>query len=252
LGSDPVPVPSADFDTPQSLNLYGYVLSNPVINVDADGHDCVKQTRTGNNTETVEVTSGNCDSVQVGDGQTKTYVPGRVDASSIRSSGSGGITFGYTPYSGGAGVADLKAAPIPDNPGIAYGWGNNAQAYQRLAAADTLVRNTAIAYGVVYGGLAAGAAGPEIAAATSAARSGIVFRLAHGMRLAVGHSQVLAEEGAIKNAIATAIASRQIETIGDRFEGVVNVAGTYIKFTGGWNAAGQTVISNVMGAALQK
>lgn len=33
------PVPYADLDDPQSLNLYAYVRNNPVVHVDADGHD---------------------------------------------------------------------------------------------------------------------------------------------------------------------------------------------------------------------
>jgi RHS repeat-associated protein len=35
----PVPVPYADFNDPQSLNLYTYVRNVPTVNVDADGHD---------------------------------------------------------------------------------------------------------------------------------------------------------------------------------------------------------------------
>jgi hypothetical protein len=72
------------------------------------------------------------------------------------------------------------------------------------------------------------------------------------MRLALGHSHVLAEEGAIKNAIAAAIGSGAIQRVGaSAFQGVVNVAGTYIKFTGAFTPSG-VVVSNVMGAALQK
>jgi RHS repeat-associated protein len=35
----PDAVPWADFDNPQSLNLYSYVLNNPLTNADSDGHD---------------------------------------------------------------------------------------------------------------------------------------------------------------------------------------------------------------------
>ncbi len=35
---NPAGVPYADFANPQSLNLYAYVLNNPVTRVDADGH----------------------------------------------------------------------------------------------------------------------------------------------------------------------------------------------------------------------
>lgn len=253
-GSDPVPVPSADFDNPQSLNLYSYVHNNPLTNVDPDGHDCVVQTRTSDTTESVSVSSGNCDNVKVGDGQTKTYVAGTVDMSSISSDHAGGINVGYTPYAGGgdSGVQNMQAAPVPDNPGIAYGWGNNAQGYQTLGEASHGVNVvTAVALGV-YGSVGAAIVGGEIAAGTAAARSGIIFRLAHGMRLAAGHSQVLAETGAVKNAIAAAIASGAIQKMGgSAFQGVVQVAGTFIRFTGAFTANG-VVVSNVMGQALQK
>ena len=33
------PVPYAQLDDPQSLNLYSYVRNNPLARVDADGHD---------------------------------------------------------------------------------------------------------------------------------------------------------------------------------------------------------------------
>jgi hypothetical protein len=63
---------------------------------------------------------------------------------------------------------------------------------------------------------------------------------------------VLAEEGAIKNAIAAAIGPGAIQRMGaSAFQGAVNVAGTYIKFTGAFTPSG-VVVSNVMGAALQK
>ena len=253
-GSDPFPVPSADFENPQSLNLYSYVHNNPLTNADPDGHDCVVQTRTSETTENVSVSSGNCDNVKVGDGQTKTYIAGTVDVGSITGNGAGGINVGYTPYAGGgdAGVASLNGAPVPDNPGLAYNWGNNAQGYQMLGAADKAVTYATIGATLAYGGVGAAIAGGEIAAGTAAARSGIIFRLAHGMRIAAGHSQVLAEQGAIKNAIATAIASGAIQKMGGAaFQGVVQVAGTFIRFTGAFTANG-VVVSNVMGQALQK
>jgi hypothetical protein len=38
---DPDPVPYADFDDPQALNLYVYVRNNPLSQSDTDGHACV-------------------------------------------------------------------------------------------------------------------------------------------------------------------------------------------------------------------
>lgn len=37
-GDDPEPVPYADLENPQSLNLYEYAGNNPLIHIDADGH----------------------------------------------------------------------------------------------------------------------------------------------------------------------------------------------------------------------
>ena len=154
-------------EDPQSWNFYGYVQNNPVKNTDPDGHDCIVQTRTGDNTEDVSRTSGNCDNVQVNtdEGQSKTYIAGVVKMSSVTSDGSGGITFGYTSYSGDAGVADLKGPPFPENTNLDPFWGNNAQGYGTFRAANTLVTDAAVATGVVYGGLAAAAMGPGAAAA---------------------------------------------------------------------------------------
>lgn len=106
---------------------------------------------------------------------------------------------------------------------------------------------------LAFAGVAISAFGPEVAAATQASRSQIVFQLGHGMRIAGGHSQVLAYVGPMRNAIATAIASKSYQMMNsESFEGIVNVTGTYIRFTGGWNSTGRMVVSNVMGAALQK
>src|SRR5271154_349752 len=38
-GEKPMEVPYAQYDDPQSLNLYGYVRNNPITGIDADGHD---------------------------------------------------------------------------------------------------------------------------------------------------------------------------------------------------------------------
>jgi hypothetical protein len=121
-----------------------------------------------------------------------------------------------------------------------------------LSQAGTTANGIGWATLAVAGTGVAAIAGAELLTATTAARSGVIFRLAHGMRAASGHSMVLAGQAALRNAIAAAIASGAFQKVGNSFVGVVNVGGTYVKFTGGWNAAGQMIVSNVMGAALQK
>ena len=77
----------------------------------------------------------------------------------------------------------------------------------------------------------------------------MIYRLAHGMRLALGHSTMVAQEAAMKNAIAAAITSEAIQKSGgNAFEGFVNVAGTFIRVTGALTFSG-VVVGNVMGAA---
>jgi RHS repeat-associated protein len=176
-GSIPDSILSGNINSPQSLNGYMYVMNNPLNHTDANGHDCVLQTRTSLSSETVTVTAGNCDNISAGDGQSKTYVPGTVDIGSITSDGSGGISLGFTPDSGGGGTADLKGAPIPDNPGIAYNWGNNAQGYQTLGTAGATVgsvRGVVTFYGASLSIAACVVGCPTAVAATIATIRGAV------------------------------------------------------------------------------
>lgn len=178
-GLDPVPVPWANFENPQSLNLYAYVRNDPLSNSDPDGNDCVVQTRTDYDKETVTVSSGTCDNVNVENGQTKTYIAGTVDVSSIQSNGSGGITFGYTPYQGGGGVANLQGASIPDNPNLAYYWQNNAQGYQTLrttAATVGSVKGVALFYAASTAAAACALFCPEAAAVLDVAQNQLALK----------------------------------------------------------------------------
>ena len=169
---------SGDPMNPQSWNLYSYVQNNPLSRIDPDGHDCVVQTRTSNTTENVSTSSGNCDNVSVGDGQTKTYVPGTVTGISVN--GGNSIDIGYNSYDGqSSGVTNSGAAPVPENTNLAYGWGNNAQGYQQLAGAANVVNKAAAVTVGVYGGVACYIACP--AATAAAARWGL-------QRLAMGAS----------------------------------------------------------------
>jgi len=57
----PEAVPYADTDNPQSLNLYSYVLNNPLSHRDPDGHSCAPDTSsTDPKTGALTVTAGAC------------------------------------------------------------------------------------------------------------------------------------------------------------------------------------------------
>ena len=64
--ADPDPVPYADFQNPQSLNLYSYVLNNPLKSTDPDGHthqECAPDTSSVDKNGTLTITGGACHDV---------------------------------------------------------------------------------------------------------------------------------------------------------------------------------------------
>jgi RHS repeat-associated protein len=135
----PVSVPFYNPLNPQSLNLYSYAHNNPVTDSDPDGHDCVVQTRTSDKSESVSVSSGTCDGVKTGDGQSATYVPGTVAGVQAGQDGKS-IDIGYTPYQGGGyGDQNANAAPYPDRPGLAYGF--NEAGYRTLGTAGATMND---------------------------------------------------------------------------------------------------------------
>ncbi len=56
LSPDPSALAYADPTNPQSLNLYSYVLNNPLTNIDPTGLDCVQDNGDG----TVTTNTGDC------------------------------------------------------------------------------------------------------------------------------------------------------------------------------------------------
>jgi hypothetical protein len=159
--------PFADFDpnNPQSWNLYGYVRNNPLTNTDPDGNGCVTQTRNSSTTETVTVQADGPCSGSVADGQSQTYVPGTVTGVSAGADGHS-IDIGYTPYDGSSSLSVTNTASAPDanNPGLAPGYGNNAQGWRTLGVTGATVNPIAGVVMTVVSGFIGGGfgAGPEI------------------------------------------------------------------------------------------
>ena len=152
--TDPEPSPWADFTNPQSLNLYSYVLNNPVSHSDPDGHDCI-DTSIFSNTGTIAVVSG--DNCLNNLGPNAIYVNGTVDAKSLTASVSAsGTTFGYNytspdGQSGGSGV--IAQAPTF---GSLEGPANQA-GLNLLSTSAGVVNAATVGYAAVFGTAGAGA-----------------------------------------------------------------------------------------------
>jgi len=167
------PFDGSDPDDPQSWNLYSYVQNNPLTNTDPDGHDCVVQTRTGNNTETVTSSAGTCAGVKVGDGQSATYVNGTVTGVKAGVDGHS-IDIGFNSYDGqSSGTQNAGAAPIPDSTNLAPGWGNNQQGYNTLGAASKVVTAATVAVGVTFGSVGGAIVATDVLAGGGASLAGV-------------------------------------------------------------------------------
>jgi hypothetical protein len=221
---------------PQSWNLYSYVQNNPLTNTDPDGHDCVTQTRTSETTEAVYVSSGGCTGA-AGNGTTQTYVPGTVTGISVNG-GNGGtsIDIGYNAYDGqSSGVTNANAAPIPDNPGIAYGYqmaGFNQLAYTNrvVSAVGGPVMN-ALSFGL--GGLLADAA-PETGLLSGIGKTRVAINFAHdifGVRS--GHLPPPGTPDEVRQAVTAALNGGKYSTNANGvIEGTTTIHGVEVGFRG--------------------
>jgi RHS repeat-associated protein len=245
----PAPLPYSDFENPQSLNLYSYVNNNPLTNADPTGHSVnVCTTGSDGSQQCTLLSNDQYQASQQGNGSLN--VP---TLDQVGSNGNGSGQFNSTAITDSNGNTVGSATYVSDGGADYYA---NANSFNQLANTSRVVTAGTAIYAGVYGVVGGAIAGGEIAASTAAARSNIIFRLAHGTDLKalldIGHNVPLADIGEIKNAIATAVASGATQSLGgNAFQGVVNVAGTFVRFTGADTPSG-TVISNVMGNALQR
>jgi hypothetical protein len=98
MSPDPSVLDYADPTNPQTLNLYSYVLNNPLIFTDPDGLDCVYTSNQTSSSVTVTTVRGDCKS----DTDDGVYVDGHIDTDSYKytqSNGNYSLNYNYTPDS---------------------------------------------------------------------------------------------------------------------------------------------------------
>src|ERR1700721_2664943 len=100
---DPSGLELADPSNPQSLNLYAYVMNNPLINIDPHGLDCFTTSNLTSTSVTVTtyVAATSCDGIKGG-----TYVDGTINTKSygaaVGADGDVHVSLGYTPSDSGS------------------------------------------------------------------------------------------------------------------------------------------------------
>lgn len=156
--SYPDPVPWADLENPQSLNLYGYGFNNPLSNTDDDGHDV---NICDNNGNCHEVSNEDYQKAQQGNNGSLN-VP---TLDQVGSNGNGSGQFNATAITDANGNTVGTATYVSDGPTDYYA---NSAGYGILANASATVGSVK---GVAsfYGASLAGAVGLYAAGATAGA-----------------------------------------------------------------------------------
>ncbi len=179
-GWGPTAVPSADFENPQTMNLYSYVLNNPLTGTDPDGHDCVNGSNAANGTVSYISTSNPADC-----GKGYTYVNGTVDPNSFTYK-NGQLGFNISNYADGSGTAGSVTMTVgnqadPDTLKAGVFGSSSAQTWTN---ANGAVTDATIFVAATAGSVGVAIAGTEITAGTAAARSNLIFQLEkHGVGL---------------------------------------------------------------------
>lgn len=151
--SHPDPVPWADLENPQTLNLYSYGNNNPVSNADDDGHDV-----------NICDNNGNCHQVS------------NEEYQKAQQGNNGGLNVPTLDQVGsnGNGSGQFNATAITDSNGNTVGTatyvsnGNldyyaNANGYQQLATASRATNQVTAGYAIVFGAVGAGMVAADIA-----------------------------------------------------------------------------------------
>lgn len=156
----PDAVPFADFGNPQSLNLYSYVLNNPLTGADPSGHDVQLCTTDSYGNQNCNIVSNDQYTAAQQGNNGSLNVP---SLNTVGTNGSGNIT-----DSNGNTVGTATYVP---NSGADYYSPGGPQAYAQLSAANTVVNTAAAATGIVYGAIGAAVVGAP--AVATVARAGL-------------------------------------------------------------------------------
>jgi RHS repeat-associated protein len=162
-------------DDPQSWNLYGYVLNNPLKNTDPDGHDV--QICDNNGHCSTPISNDAYKAAQQASNQGGLSAPTLYQVGNSKDA-NGNFTAVAITNSSGQQVG--TATYVPDeHPGTDPYVGNNMAGLQTIGATNKVVTYAVVGTGAVYGGFVAAAAAPAAAAAVG--RWGL-------QRLAIGAS----------------------------------------------------------------
>jgi RHS repeat-associated protein len=235
-GTDPEPVPWADYTNPQSLNLYSYVQNNPLTNVDPDGHDCIYATGVGSG---YQVVSGDC----LSPNDSGIFVNGTVTSANFNASNNS-IGYSYTnDDTGSLGTGVIANVPTPqpmDQGAITDNSGSLLMGIAGGMATDYVV-------GRVLGGVFGKSAG-EAASSAASQSPKLVIRaqqLTHAMRVEAGHNTPLGTPTQIKAAIEAALKAGQYTVSpGGVVTGNATIQGVVHEFTG-FLQGNQVIFSNI-------
>jgi hypothetical protein len=139
---EPDTIPYAEFENPQTLNLYSYGNNNPLTNTDPDGHDVnVCSTDSYGNKQCTEMSNEQYQQASQGNGSLN--VPTLDQVGNNQTNG----TFNATDITDTNGNVVGTATYVPTNPGIDPFVGNNEAGLQLLSGTYHAV-NEAAAIGV--------------------------------------------------------------------------------------------------------
>jgi RHS repeat-associated protein len=198
---EPDTVPYAEFENPQTLNLYSYGNNNPLLNNDPDGHSVNVCTNDANgNQQCTLLSNEQYEASQQGNGSLN--VPTLDQVGNNQTNG----TFNATAITDANGNTVGTATYSPDNPGIDPFVGNNMAGYQQLSNTSKVVTAGTAIYAGVYG---AAFLGPEAVAG--------IARFANTLRAGMTIGGYILSQHAVEQAEERGVTLSEIE---DAVQGV--------------------------------